>query len=409
MNAARNLALVAALLAAACDTQTLLDQGTPADSVEGPYGNKSLIVMARITAGGWHTCAISGRGSGVADGTVYCWGRNDSGQLGIGVATPGDYRSLPMAVTNPSVSGEVGSGSGEFVEFTDLAAGLEYTCGLAIDKLYCWGGGPVGQGRLQPALMSDQLTFDRLGGGDRHLCAITTSSDLYCIGANERGQLGTGTMADAPQLAKSTTLQFRQISAGAEHTCGITTSDDLYCWGANDDGQLGNGTTEPSVLAPSRVDIMGPLTSVSAGGGHTCATTTSRQAYCWGSNEAGQLGSPAAGVRSPTPTLVSGGISFATIAAGASHTCAATYERRGYCWGANEFGQIGNAEIDSGAHTVPDSIRTYLNFFEISPGLHHTCANSNDLGFCWGANGFGQVGNGSTLPNLVPSLVLGEP
>jgi alpha-tubulin suppressor-like RCC1 family protein len=345
----------------------------------------------------------------VEDGTVYCWGRNDSGQLGIGVAPPGDYRPLPVPVTNPLVSGEVGSGSGEFVEYTDLAAGLEYTCGLAIDKLYCWGGGPVGQGRLQPALMSDQLTFDRLAGGDRHLCAIATSSDLYCVGANEHGQLGTGTTADAPKLVQSTTLLFRQISAGAQHMCGITTSDDLYCWGANDDGQLGTGTIEPSVLTPARVDLKAPLTSMSAGGGHTCAITTSREAYCWGNNEAGQLGTPIAGVRSPTPIPVSGGLLFVSIAAGASHTCASTQELTGYCWGANDFGQIGNADVNAGAQAVPDSIRTYLSFFEISPGLHHTCANSQDHGFCWGANGFGQVGNGSTLPNLVPGLVLGEP
>ena len=208
---------------------------------------------------------------------------------------------------------------------------------------------------------------------------------------------------------KSTAMQFREVSAGATHTCGVTTADDLYCWGANEEGQLGTGGTQPSILTPSRVDIAGSLQTVSAGGSHSCATTTSREAYCWGSNASGQLGSPESGMRSPSPTLVSGGLEFVTIAAGASHTCAATPNRKGYCWGANDFGQIGNAEIDLAAENAPDSIRTYLNFFEISPGLHHTCANSDDHGFCWGANEFGQVGNGSTLPNLVPGLVLGEP
>src|SRR5207247_1427933 len=128
-------------------------------------------------------------------------------------------------------------------------------------------------------------------------------------------------------------LTFTAVSAGAYHTCGLTTGGAAYCWGSNDNGELGNGSTTSSSV-PVAVTAPGlTFTAVSAGGCHTCGVTPSGAVYCWGSNAYGQLGNGSTTSSSVPVAVSAGGRTFTAVSAGYLHTCGLTSGGAGYCWG----------------------------------------------------------------------------
>ena len=144
--------------------------------------------------------------------------------------------------------------------------------------------------------------------------------------------------------------------------------------------------------------------AVAAGLEHTCALTADGSAWCWGSNEFDQLGVADDGttcVREDrdipcrrTPVAVSGGLRFQRISAGAMHTCGLATDARVYCWGDNLRGQIGDPAVRRSAAPVP--IATTALFADVAAGGEHSCALRTDaVAVCWGANDMGQVGVGS--------------
>ncbi len=150
------------------------------------------------------------------------------------------------------------------------------------------------------------------------------------------------------------------ITAGGAHTCAHAggayyMSFAWYCWGANGSGQLGDGTTTDRL---TRVLVGGgrSFTIVSAGGSHTCGVaggsgTVAGDAYCWGANDHGQLGTGAI-IQQTSPALVAGGLSFAALSAGGSHTCGVIAGGGVYCWGNNSAGQLGNGTTTSSSVPV---------------------------------------------------------
>src|SRR5439155_1100776 len=163
------------------------------------------------------------------------------------------------------------------------------------------------------------------------------------------GQLGDGTSGTdrLTPVAVSGGLTFAAVSAGQfYHTCGVTTSAAAYCWGQNGSGQLGSGTTTSSLIP---VAVSGGLTfaAVSAGASETCGVTTSGAAYCWGYNGYGELGTGTT-TGSLIPVAVSGGLTFAAVSVGGAgstigpHTCGVTPGGAAYCWGYNGYGQLGD-------------------------------------------------------------------
>jgi len=210
-----------------------------------------------------------------------------------------------------------------------------------------------------------------VGGG--HTCALSSSGRAYCWGANYSGQLGNGsTRGSLTPVAVSGPLSFDFLGAGGRHTCGLTSSGTAYCWGNNGNGQLGNGSTGGSRPTPGPVAGDLRFIAIVTGEEHTCGLTRPGTAYCWGWNEFGQLGTGST-TRSSTPVAVAGGLSFTALAAGSGHTCGLTSSGAAHCWGYN-------------ASSTPVAIPGGLSFSVLSAGGGYTCGlTSSGAAYCWGS------------------------
>jgi alpha-tubulin suppressor-like RCC1 family protein len=196
--------------------------------------------------------------------------------------------------------------------------------------------------------------------------------------------------ADAVEVV----FDFGAVSAGGAHACGMV-RDAIFCWGANDAGQLGRADDQPG-----RVESDLSFKQVVAGGSHTCAIAEDDVVYCWGDTSSSQFD----GAGGPTPVAIDDTLAFASITAGDTHTCGITLDGELYCWGDGTDGRLGSG--DESASTTPVMIGEYS---AVTLGTAHTCAlTATDEAFCWGANGAGQLGLDDTDgPVLSPTAVTG--
>jgi hypothetical protein len=345
-----------------------------------------------LSAAGNHVCART------ASGTAYCWGDNSNGQLGDGTRT---VRRAPVAVAGG-------------LRFSEISAGPTLSCGIAIGTRigYCWGlGGTLGDGteedRLTPVPLSGTLRFTSVSAGTPS-CGITEDGDMYCWGLNLAGGLGNGTTDNSTvPVPVSGSLKFSRLSAGAHYACGITPSGIAYCWGANDWGQLGDGTTDSSTV-PVPVAGGHTFSGISASVNHTCGITDAAGAHCWGAGGNGELGDGTSS-SSPTPIPVSNSATFGQVSVGGSYSCGITSAgSSAYCWGFNLDGQLGDGTNSSanapvavvGGRAFPGGV------FAAKRGAH-SCGISLGRAYCWGSNGVGQLGDGTTATTSnTPVLVL---
>ncbi|NCV22566.1 MAG: hypothetical protein EBV45_11570 [Chloroflexi bacterium] len=225
-------------------------------------------------------------------------------------------------------------------------------------------------------------------------------------------------------------VAFVSIAQGVAYTCGLTSTDIAYCWGYNASGQLGDGSNTDR-LTPTLVAVSGGLTftTIAAGSEHTCAiqqanvgpssvgrrSVSAGAAYCWGYNNAGQLGDGTTTDHN-VPTAVDTTFTFSTISAGEGHTCAiqqanvgavsvgrrSVSEAAAYCWGKNTNGQLGNATNVSS--TLPVAVARNLSYTAIGAGFRHTCGITAAATYCWGWNVAGQLGDGTTSDRNTPIL-----
>jgi alpha-tubulin suppressor-like RCC1 family protein len=240
-------------------------------------------------------------------------------------------------------------------QFRSVQVGSYHTCARSYpdNRAYCWGSngwgqlgtGEVSTARMTPVAVVGSLRFRDIAAGFHHTCGITTTSRVYCWGINERGQLGDGTRISFRPYPAAIAggRAYRQLDTGDEHTCALTTTDQAFCWGNGRQGQLGNGNAVVSFW-PRRVSGGLLFRRVTAGGVHTCAETAANQAYCWGSNGMGALGDGTTTLRL-TPVPVMGGLIFKQVSAGGYHTCGKTTAAVGYCWGDNYWGQLGDGTL----------------------------------------------------------------
>jgi alpha-tubulin suppressor-like RCC1 family protein len=354
------------------------------ESLSTTFGTSNACA-AFVVAGDTHTCARK------ADGTMFCWGDNRFGQLGTGDK---DRRTKPTQLALAGVSKVVvPAGDGDIT--SDRAV---FTCAITTDNaLSCWGDnrfGQLGTGGKDPQLVPTPVSSDisKAASGAGHSCAQTTEGKLLCWGRNDAGQLGTGDLVshDVPTPI-TLPIAIERLSNGGTSTCVRGTDATLYCFGANEHGQLGIGSTtaqpKPTAVAP----LAGKVVRVSAGAGHTCAFTTDGSLYCWGDNRDGQLGT---GDTTPknAPVKIETNGAITDVFCGGAHTCAVKSDGSIACWGSNRFGQLGTGDTDPHpTPTVVESLGTQVA--AAYAGGAHTCAVKVDGSvWCWGNNQYGQLG-----------------
>jgi alpha-tubulin suppressor-like RCC1 family protein len=349
--------------------------------------------FVQLTSGGSanghadHTCGLTEKGE------AYCWGRNEFGQLGDGMTTSSN---VPVRAAGSLV-------------FTDLDAGPYHTCGVtSTGQAYCWGAnGPF-----------DSNLGDRSGLG--YALGAPTTED--CANPNPPYRGAFWPCSPTP-LEVSGGIGFRSISAGLWATCGVTASGAAYCWGLNGFDNLGTGsdqyTTEPTLVAAGGL----AFGEVVHGAGHSCGLVN-RNAYCWGLfHPAFQWGATGTGTfgGSSTPTPVVGGLSFTTIVPSDANniyafTCGLTTDGDAYCWGANRRGQLGTDATDLSTcdfdgtsfscSNVPVPVAGGLDFIALATGNAFACGVAQTRSvYCWGWNFAGQLGDGTTTNQFTPVRV----
>jgi alpha-tubulin suppressor-like RCC1 family protein len=277
-----------------------------------------------------------------------------------------------------------------------LAPGYGHTCASTASATFCWGSNAqaqLGNGgttdSLTPVMPTSAPVFGAMAAYN-HTCGIdkTSAGAIYCWGNNGYGQVGDGTMTDrtAPAAVGANGVQ---IAVSPYHTCMVATSDVIYCWGRGSEGQLGLGDFAGHASPqPVPQTVTGLCTAVATGWYHTCAIGTNGRLYCWGGNQFGQLGQGDGAFRN-TPIVV-GSATWKSVAAGLGHTCGVHSDGTLWCWGRNTRGQLGLGSYDD--RYVPGHVGQDTDWRAVYAGDEHTCGvKTSGQVLCWGGNEEGQT------------------
>ena len=333
------------------------------------------------------------------------------------------------------------------VAFSDVFAGNFQACGIVASnqRVFCWGNGDAGQlakGNIANAsaptsaasttsdtLNGPFLQVRQMAGGRDQFCAISVARSLYCWGRiMGASPVNVATRQDFTTGGSNGNQQIllNYATAGQEHICLMSLAGDAFCTGVNYHGQLGDGAAPITPAVNTYVFVL-PFnflySSVSAGRSHTCgvprynpASATSQVPRCWGLNTSGQVGNGTltfADATTPQAIKLPLGVTAfdsTTITAGAQHSCAIAIGGAAYCWGNNGFGQLGKGVAVTAASrdSVPQAVAGGLTFAKISAGEFHTCAITlTGAAYCWGLNDHGQLGDGTRTNQVSPVAVTG--
>ncbi len=374
-----------------------------------------------------HNCVIKKNGS------LWCWGNNDHGQLGYGQATHSE-----AAVQEKSLA----------VDWSQVAVGFNHTCAIKINgDMYCWGDIPPSS-VIQSSSVIDLTIPNIVVGSDKWLkvdlgkntsCAINNETKLFCWGGTRRRPgsgivgpitlnntvnvnltvLGIYSQTPAVVVNLKTNIElagWSDISVGQNHICAIqvvNSKSKMRCWGNRLSGQLGDDnqadTTTVSIPVLSLDGTKGlDWHQVYVGYNYSCAIKRDKSLWCWGANNDSQLGLAGLDKRDqhlPKQVSVNGIFynDWKMVAVAKNHSCAIrelaesnnTISDRIFCWGKNISGQIGNQSLIN--VTTPTLIGGLLDndWTAITVGSIHSCATKqNDSVYCWGSKNLNNLGLG---------------
>lgn len=401
----KNVALIAAI-AVALIPATVLAKPAAVPAIDGLiYLSDSTPTVSlgatlgaeKVYVGTNSACVI------LSDQSMRCWGDDSYGQLGDGgeATLSTDISSTPVTVAG-----------GHSWQTADVASGS--VCAITTDgDLYCWGANDFGQlGSGVDGSFTSQTSPTRVGT-DSDWLAVTGFSDTFC-GIRAGGSVwcwgagGYGTIGDGDNLLRNTptrvllsddvpSINFQAIDAGISLNCGITTSKLLYCWGYDVAGSIGaSPSPDTSVTKATQVGTASNWESVGAGNFFACAVNSDKEASCFGQNDLSQLGDGTTDTKPLTP--VSGSLRWDDISLGVYHTCGIASTDL-YCWGSNYMGQID--WVDSAAtYTTPRQVAPDASWSDVDNGDATTCGITEGDVWCWGYNGNGLLSD--------PDLSLGR-
>ena len=253
------------------------------------------------------------------------------------------------------------------------------------------------------------------GGGSFEPATATTDANglvqtKWILGSSVGEQTASATAeGSAPGILTATAEVWKQISPGWRHSCAVSEAGKAYCWGDNDFSQIGLGTA-PSSSKLNPLPVSGGLTfttlQTSAGGNFSCGIVIDGSGWCWGSNGHGQRGdgSPPVGSQLSIrfPTQLAGALQWQQISVGGDHACGIALSGEAYCWGGNGHGQLGDGTTTD--RIVPTPLSGGLLFKLITGGRSHNCGiTMGDQVYCWGQNLAFE--GGANVDRLVPTLV----
>lgn len=282
---------------------------------------------------------------------------------------------------------------GQGVSTTERFGPLPAEDTYALDTLPQLFSQDCSEGKSYPTFHPRPTSYTDVSVGKDHVCAVDSRGLLYCWGSGTHGQLGhkacEGQTAKLPSQVNSV-WRFKQVSAGSKSSCALALKGEAYCWGSNESGRLGTGS-EDSGNFPEPVKVAGGITfkKIAVGHNHACGQDIYNTLYCWGDNSYGQLGeSPETIGYSAIPRKIETAVAFENLVVGGDTTCGLSSKQRTYCWGSmayqpSPFGPEGDAE-------GPLKL-----IAEVSVGSSHICNNTTDSEtYCWGLGNHGALGNG---------------
>lgn len=363
--------------------------GPPAPCRIGCSGVACVLVTG-MSLGDAHTCAT------LSDGTARCWGSSEYGQLGDGTSGSGAFRTTPGPVPG-------------LTAVTQIAAGNLHTCAALSDgSARCWGHngfGKLGDGSFtQSAVPKDVVGIANVAGlslGHSHSCAWLSDGTAKCWGINQFGQLGNGGTTDSATPVTVVGLSNAvSLSAGDRHNCALLADGTARCWGDGYSGQLGDGSfgAGSQKLTPSPVPNYANVTQIEVGFYSSCGVQAGGALSCWGANLYGQVGDGTT-ADNPNVTLVDGLAGVALIAPGFLHVCAVRDDGNVFCWGRGSSGELGTGAMPI-SQTTPQPVLNLSGVAGVAGGGQHTCAWLPDATvYCWGNNDYGQLGDGTSGGN----------
>lgn len=320
-----------------------LGDGTTETKPLTPVQVVALDNVTKISAGGVHNCAIK------TDGSLWCWGRNGYGALGIGNNEP--QNDGPVEVST-------------LTDVVDVSAGSAFTCAVAGPdrSVWCWGdnhSGQLGTGdtewRLLPTQIENLSDVASVEAGDFHACVVKNDDTVWCWGSNKLSQIGDETNNTyiennnpnyASSLVKLIPTQVsglsnvKSLAAAQQHTCALKNDNTVWCFGANFNGQIGVGLSIQDQWAiPVKVEELSDIYQFDAHSRHTCSVRSDGTVWCWGeSGPPEEVGSLKYIQSDFLPTQVEGlKVTIERVAVGQYHACGLDEDTgRVWCWGGKE-------------------------------------------------------------------------
>ena len=377
-----------------------------------------------IDTGYAHSCALKNSGE------IWCWGKNQSLQLGDGSTTAPFAAQkdvfTPIKVT--SFNQDNDGLKGLTLPAIFFSAGESHNCAVYSDSsVFCWGNNRIGQlgnGGLTRHFTPVQTPNISMGkdvnAGGFHTCIVKDDGSVYCWGNNDLGSLGNDTTTDSSIPVRvhgigsgTGEIPATLVQAGGYHTCAILVDGSVRCWGYGGYGQLGVDI-QPASLTPVRVLGIGsdassgeiPATALSGGNFFSCALMSDHSVRCWGRGDALQLGRSST-MHSPKPVTIPDINTATAITSGHDHTCALLTDGTVRCWGYNLNSQLGNGTGGPDTNSyIPVMVSGIENAIAIGAGGDHTCVVLGDSTVrCWGENHLGQLGNGEFTSSPIPVAV----
>ncbi|MGC4087798.1 MAG: hypothetical protein QM756_07855 [Polyangiaceae bacterium] len=370
-----------------------VELNSPCSTSERCVEGLGCALVRRVTAGDAHTCALvtAATADDSAGGYLYCWGANESGQLGNGAGVLGD-EAEPRAVLSSLGSTDKLAHAAPIFKSSGLCAGRGFTC--ADVALPSGGAGVACFGNNERGQLGQVPTTNKAAAA-----SVPTATSVIAFAVTKPAESGS---------AATPFVGLHAVTCGADFACALDADSRAYCWGANDSGQLGIGQ-DLALSAPTAVSGLGKLESLLAGERYACAIDSHAQVYCWGDNGKGALGQGVSAsklAKSNLPLRVTG-IAASVIGLGQNFAFAVDGEQT-VSWGQNQFGQLATQAREAGALPLPATALAALPIQSVVSGplSLHACALSAGSLWCWGAGPLGEIGDGARLDRAAPALVI---